>query len=195
MLVLGHLIKLENLNQKSEIIRRVKLTWAALEKVKYVLKNPDIPVHLKRKIDDMCIFPVATYGLETMIIAKGSADRLRTIQRTIQRAMFGVSIRDQIRNEEIRRRTKMTDLIRYMAEVKWIWAGRQYMDQQSDPELQGEVEEYRKSNGWMISRGSPVESRCNWLKIDRNGKHSERLMSRSGPDKADIEEEETLTSQ
>ncbi|CAH2237951.1 jg4645 [Pararge aegeria aegeria] len=39
------------------------------------------------------------------------------------RVMLGVSLRDQIRNEEIRRRTKVTDIAQRVAKLKWQWAG------------------------------------------------------------------------
>ncbi|CAH2244007.1 jg2517 [Pararge aegeria aegeria] len=39
------------------------------------------------------------------------------------RAMLGVSLRDQIRNEEIRRRTRVTDIAQRVAKLKWKWAG------------------------------------------------------------------------
>ncbi|CAH2244630.1 jg3859 [Pararge aegeria aegeria] len=34
-----------------------------------------------------------------------------------------VSLRDQIRNEEIRRRTRVTDIAQRVAKLKWQWAG------------------------------------------------------------------------
>ncbi|CAH2239297.1 jg6872 [Pararge aegeria aegeria] len=37
--------------------------------------------------------------------------------------MLGVSLRDQIRNEEIRRRTRATDIAQRDAKLKWQWAG------------------------------------------------------------------------
>ncbi|CAH2243094.1 jg14115 [Pararge aegeria aegeria] len=39
------------------------------------------------------------------------------------RAMLGVSLRDQIRNVEIRRRTRVTDIAQRVAKLKWQWAG------------------------------------------------------------------------
>ncbi|CAH2232417.1 jg19352 [Pararge aegeria aegeria] len=36
--------------------------------------------------------------------------RLRVTQRAMERAMLGVSLRDKIRNVEIRRRTRVTDI-------------------------------------------------------------------------------------
>ncbi|CAH2242842.1 jg26477 [Pararge aegeria aegeria] len=41
----------------------------------------------------------------------------------MERAMLGVSIRDQIRNVEIRRRTRVTDIAQRVAKLKWQWAG------------------------------------------------------------------------
>ncbi|CAH2268559.1 jg2246 [Pararge aegeria aegeria] len=41
----------------------------------------------------------------------------------MDRAMFGVSLRDQIRNEEIRRRTRVTDTAQRVVKLKWEWAG------------------------------------------------------------------------
>ncbi|VVC89536.1 unnamed protein product [Leptidea sinapis] len=44
-------------------------------------------------------------------------------QRAMERAMLGVSLRDRIRNEEIRRRTKVTGIVQMIAKLKWQWAG------------------------------------------------------------------------
>ncbi|CAH2238577.1 jg17163 [Pararge aegeria aegeria] len=41
----------------------------------------------------------------------------------MERAMLGVSLRGQIRNEEIRRRTRVTDIAKRVARLKWQWAG------------------------------------------------------------------------
>ena len=37
--------------------------------------------------------------------------------------MLGVSLRNRIRNEEIRRGTKVTDIARRIAKLKWQWQG------------------------------------------------------------------------
>lgn len=178
---LGHLIKLGKENQKSEITRRVKLTWAAFGKLKHVLQNPDIPIHLKRKVYDMCILPVATYGLETISITKGSADLLETTQRAMERAMLGISIRDRIRNEEIRRRTKVTDVIRYMAEMKWRWAGhvaRQDNSRWSNKVIHWRPRETRRSRGRPQKRWlddvREVAGR-NWAQLAQNRQEWKRL--------------------
>ncbi|CAH2227233.1 jg23093 [Pararge aegeria aegeria] len=41
----------------------------------------------------------------------------------MERAMLGFSLRDRIRNDEIRRRTKVTDTAQRISKLKWQWAG------------------------------------------------------------------------
>ncbi|CAH2237350.1 jg12064 [Pararge aegeria aegeria] len=54
----------------------------------------------------------------------GLIRRLRVIQRAMERAMLGVSLRDTIRNVEIRRRTRVNDITQRVTKLKWQWAGR-----------------------------------------------------------------------
>ncbi|CAH2251949.1 jg13826 [Pararge aegeria aegeria] len=53
----------------------------------------------------------------------GYISRLRA-GRAMERAMLGVYLRDQIRNEEIRKRTRVTDIAQRVAKLKWQWAGQ-----------------------------------------------------------------------
>ncbi|CAH2267349.1 jg27532 [Pararge aegeria aegeria] len=41
----------------------------------------------------------------------------------MERATLRVSLSDQIRNEEIRRRTRVTDIVQRVGKLKWRWAG------------------------------------------------------------------------
>ncbi|CAH1224416.1 unnamed protein product [Diabrotica balteata] len=100
---LGHTIKLGKQNQTAEITRRIRMTWAAGIQQLYST--------------------VMTYGMETMTLTELSANRLRTTQRAIERAMLGVSLREHIRNEDIRSRTKVEDVIGRIAQMKWNWVG------------------------------------------------------------------------
>ena len=49
----------------------------------------------------------------------GLLRKLKVTQRAMERAILGVSLRDRIRNEEIRRGTKVTDIARRIAKLKW----------------------------------------------------------------------------
>lgn len=65
---LGHQIKLWKENQKVEITSRVGMTWAAFGKLRFILKNPDIPLNLKRKEHDMWILPVLTLTIKSNVV-------------------------------------------------------------------------------------------------------------------------------
>ncbi|CAH2241791.1 jg16353 [Pararge aegeria aegeria] len=52
----------------------------------------------------------------------GLIRRLRVTQRAMKRDMLGVSLRDQIRNVEIRRRTEVTDIAQRVTKLRWQWA-------------------------------------------------------------------------
>ena len=106
-----------------ELSRRIKLGWFAFGKLGFILRNKNIPLHLKKKIFEVCILPVLTYGLETMSLTKRSAQRLQVTQRAMERSMLGVSLRDKIRNETLRSKTKLTDVMHRVAKLKWQWTG------------------------------------------------------------------------
>lgn len=58
----------------------------------------DIPICLKRKVYEQCVLPVITYGAETLILTKKSAENLRVAQRAMDRAMFVITRKDKIPN-------------------------------------------------------------------------------------------------
>ncbi|CAH2226340.1 jg578 [Pararge aegeria aegeria] len=62
----------------------------------------------------------------------------------MERAMLGVSLRDQIRNEEIRRRTRVTDIAQRV-ELKWKWAG--LIPRKTDGRWGSKVLEWRPRTG------------------------------------------------
>ena len=70
---------------------------------------------------EVCMIHIqlATYGTLT----EKSVNPLRTTQRAMERAMLGISLRERIRNENIIRRTGVTDVIERIAKLKWQWIG------------------------------------------------------------------------
>lgn len=120
---LGHTIKIGKENQSAEIKRRIHLAWVAFGKLSYIFKDNRIPIYLKRKAYDSCILPVITYGLESMSLTRRTAEQLRVTQRAMERIMLGVTLRDKIHNSEIRNRTKITDVMKQIASLKWQWTG------------------------------------------------------------------------
>ena len=119
---LGQIVQLGRSNFEKEVNRRIQLGWAAFGKLRHIFSS-QLPQSLKTKVFDQCVLPVMTYGTETWSLTMGLIRKLKVTQRAMERAMLGVSLRDRIRNEEIRRRTKVTDIARRIAKLKWQWAG------------------------------------------------------------------------
>lgn len=120
---LGHKIQRGKENQAAEIPRRVGLSWAAFGKLGFILRSRDTPINLKRKVFESCVLPVLTYGLETIPLTCKAVNKLQVTQRAMERAMLGISLRNKVPNEEIRRRTQLTDVSERVAQLKWRWAG------------------------------------------------------------------------
>ncbi|CAG9831296.1 unnamed protein product [Diabrotica balteata] len=66
---------------------------------------------------------VLTYEAETLTLTKAAAIKLRVTQRRMERSMLGITLRDRITNEDIRTRTRVTDIIEKIARLNWRWAG------------------------------------------------------------------------
>ena len=64
-----------------------------------------------------------TYGAETWPLTIRLVHQFKVAQRAMERAMLGVSLRDHIRNEVIRQRTRVTDIAQRISKLKWQWAG------------------------------------------------------------------------
>ena len=176
---LGHEVKLSRDNQTTELSRRISLGWAAYGKLRDIFKT-DISITLKRKAFNQCVLPVLTYGAETLTLTKASRMKLRRTQRKMERSMLGVSLRDRIRNDEIRRRTKVEDIIECITKSKWRWAG--HIARLQDGRWTKRILEWRPRMD-RRSRGRPptrwtddLKRICtNWMQTAQNRKEWKRL--------------------
>ena len=141
---LGQTVALGKSNFKKEVNRRIQLGWAAFGKLRNVFSSK-IPQCLKSKVFDQCVLPVMTYGTETWSFTMGLISKLKIAQRAMERAMLGVSLRDRIRNEEIRRRTKVADIAQRISKLKWQWAG--HIARRTDGRWGRKVLEWRPRTG------------------------------------------------
>lgn len=119
---LGQIIRLGRDSYAREIERRVQLAWAAFGKLRDVFASK-IPQSLKTRVFNQCVLPVMTYACETWPLTVGMIHKLKVTQRNMERSMLGISLRDRVRNETIRQRTKVTDVGKRVALLKWQWAG------------------------------------------------------------------------
>ena len=54
---------------------------------------------------------------------KSIVKTLETYQRAMERKMLSVKLKDRICNTIVRQRSRVTDIIQYVTNVKWKWAG------------------------------------------------------------------------
>lgn len=120
---LGHLIQLGRDNQTAEIYRRRRLAWSAFGKLGYILKNTNIPLKLRSRLFDQCILPVLTYGCQTWTWTKQTLNKIAVTQRSMERQMIGISLKDKKRNRWIRQTTGMRDAVATITRLKWNYAG------------------------------------------------------------------------
>ena len=92
-------------------------------KSKDILQDKQLPISLKKQVMDQCILPTMTYGCQTWSLNKQMTNKLRTAQRAMERKMLDLKLKDKMLCSEIRKRTKIIDIIEYTLKQKWKWAG------------------------------------------------------------------------
>lgn len=178
---LGHKIKLGRENQNEEISRRIGLSWAAFGNLKYIFDDKKIPINLKRKVFNSCVLPVTTYGIETKPLTLQSANRLWVMQRAMERRMLGISLRDRIRNTEIRKMSKVIDVVGKSASLKWRWAG--HVARREDGRWTKKIVQWRPRQH-PRTRGRPptrwrddiiAKAGSRWMTIAENRQHWKQM--------------------
>ena len=118
---LGQLVTMQS-DKTAEIKRRIATGWGAFSKYRDIMQSK-IPMCLKRKVYHQCIQAAMTYGCQTWALTKRMRDRLCTTQRSMERAMLGISRLDKQTNMWIRQKTGLQDIIVRIKQLKWQWAG------------------------------------------------------------------------
>lgn len=112
-----------------------------------------IPMCLKRKVYDQCVLSILTYGAETLSLTKQTANKIRVAQRSMQRIILNLSLRNKIPNVEVRRRSGVADAISKISSIKWNWAG--HLTRTNDGRWVKKITEWRPRDHAFRSRGRP----------------------------------------
>ena len=59
---------------------------------------------------DTVILPAMTYGAETWSLTKHQREKLTVTQKSMEISMLNITLKDKIRNEVIRSKTKVKDI-------------------------------------------------------------------------------------
>ncbi|GJQ87450.1 hypothetical protein Trydic_g19214 [Trypoxylus dichotomus] len=91
---------------------------------------------------DQCILQIVTYGGVTLTLTKTAAEKLRMAQGRMERSMLGLTLRDRLRNEEIR--TGIDDIVQRVAKQKWRWV--EHIGRKADGRLAKRLLAWRPRN-------------------------------------------------
>ena len=172
---LGRLLTPGN-EMASEIDDRITAGWKRFGQYSTFLKDQKMPICLKKKIMDSVILPAMTYGAETWSLTKRQKEKLAVTQRSMERAMLGITRKDKIRNQEIRERTRVDDIIEKAEKSKGQWAG--HLARMSPSKWARKLTEWTPRNG-KRTKGRPkrrwrddIEERggSGWMQVARNRK-------------------------
>ena len=84
-------------------------------------------------------------GQKHGLTSKQLEQKLITAQRAMERRMINITIRDKIRNTEIRKQTQVKDIMVKIKEAKWRWAG--HLMRRDDNRWTRRVTEWQPRNG------------------------------------------------
>ncbi|XP_048000240.1 uncharacterized protein LOC125237293 [Leguminivora glycinivorella] len=90
---LGQIASFEN-RQSKEIDRRIENAWKSFWSMKALMKG-NLPLTLKRKLVDMCILPILTYGAQTWSLTEAEKSRLKICQRAMATVKYHQLISDR----------------------------------------------------------------------------------------------------
>jgi hypothetical protein len=119
---LGTVLSFEN-REKMEVAARISSAWRAFWSYKRFFTDKNLALFHKRRLMDMCILPVFTYGAACWTFSDHCAYRLSVEQRAMERIILRTSRLSHIRNSTIRRKTKIRGVAETAMSLKWKWAG------------------------------------------------------------------------
>ncbi|CAK1597712.1 unnamed protein product [Parnassius mnemosyne] len=164
-----------------EINRRIAQGWRKYWSLKEIVKSKDLGNHIKKKTFETCILPVLTYGCETWSTTLYHRERLTKCQRAMERSMLGLKIKDRVRNDDIRTRTKLTDILTRINVQKWRWAGhllRHPINKWSKQVTLWQPRDGKRGKGRQVRRWEDDLKQTAgpfWLRVARDRNHWKKL--------------------
>ncbi|VDM37564.1 unnamed protein product [Toxocara canis] len=110
-------------NIVGECSRRRNAAWFSFNRRRTSLLDANLPMKIKADLFHSTILPALLYGLDCWPITKAVEDKLSVTQRSVERRICKISLRDQVTSDEIRRRTGFTDVVQEIYKRKQKWAG------------------------------------------------------------------------
>ncbi|XGW14747.1 hypothetical protein V3C99_000764, partial [Haemonchus contortus] len=119
---LGHQLSFTE-GSSGEYSRRRKAAWSSFNKISTLLLDEDLPMKLKASLFHSTVIPAVLYGAECWSSTKADEEKFAVMQRSMERRICKVSLREHITNTELRRRSGLVDVVQEMYKRKREWAG------------------------------------------------------------------------
>lgn len=170
---LGKQISFKTERNIEELDKRIATTWKKFWAHKDIFKSK-LSLKIKKMVMDSAILPCLTYGCQTWTFDTKTKQKIQTTQRAMERSCLGLKLRDRVRNTNIRKKTNVTDALRFSQSLKWKWAG--HVARHSDNRWTKTVTEWKGPRG-SRARGRPcarwqdeivTTAGKNWLDIAKD---------------------------
>ncbi|MFH4982022.1 hypothetical protein AB6A40_008731 [Gnathostoma spinigerum] len=96
--------------------------WRAFNSIKEVLEKLSKPED-RALLFNSTVVPSMLYGSETWSLTKSEEHQLAVTERAMERRMLKITKLDHVRNEDIRQRTRVVDVVLESIKSKLRWAG------------------------------------------------------------------------
>ena len=108
-----------HMSNEIEIKRRIGQAWRKFWSLKFILTDNTLKTNLKVEVFEKCVLSVLLYGSQTWSLNK----KLQNMIRICQRKIMQVTLKDRIRNEDLRTSTGMKDAVEghvaRMRDTRW----------------------------------------------------------------------------
>ena len=107
---LGRRFESNNL-ANGEYTRRRRAGWVAFNNNRTILTDQAVPMNIRANIFNTTVLPAMLYACETWATTKNDEEKFAVTERAMERRICGITLRDRINNEELRRRTGVRDVV------------------------------------------------------------------------------------
>ena len=92
---------------EDEVGKKIQAGWNNWRKVTGVLCDSKVSPGVKERLYKTMVRSTMLYGMETVAVTKSQEKQMERVEMKMLRFSFGVTRRNRIRNEEVRRRPKV----------------------------------------------------------------------------------------
>ena len=164
----------------SAIKQRIKAAWRNWREVTGIICDRKMPRELNCKVYKTVVRPALLYGAESLAVGKKDEDLMSRAEMGMLRWILGVSRLEKLRNEEIRRRCGVADIVEKMWDARLRWVG--HVLRRGVNELSRVVLEFEVEGNRGRGRGRPRRRWRECLKKDVEMRGWRRPMRRRGED-------------